>query len=101
MIKLTDLVSQRNALMEVMVETEPTRGDDGTISAQDLHKHFDVNGDGKVDMIDYAAHVIFHLENPQFLAKYRAAAQDRLVNSAMAEKMGKFVQRGYSFPVEN
>ena len=94
MIKLSDLVKQRQAISETLSESNPDTNSDGIISASELHKHFDVNGDGKVDMVDYAAHILFHIENPQYLQQYRAAAQERLVQSPLAARMNKFAHRG-------
>jgi len=94
MIKMSGFIEQQRKAIKEMVAEGPDSNEDGTISAEELHKHFDTNGDGKVDMVDYAAHVLFHIENPQFLRKHMAAAQDRMVNSSIAEKIGKFVERG-------
>ena len=44
---------------------------DGTISPEELYQHFDLDGDGVVTMVDYAAHVDFHCENPELLDQYR------------------------------
>ena len=51
---------------ELPAQTQP----DGSISPEDLHRHFDVNGDGKVCMHDYASHVAFHNEHPEYLEPY-------------------------------
>lgn len=103
MIKLSDLIKKQH---QVISETNPDANADGIISAKELHDHFDVNGDGKVDLVDYAAHILFHIENPQYLQQYRAAAQERLVQSPLAARMNKFSQRGAApgpstYPVEN
>jgi len=58
-------------------ETEPINEDsadenkDGTISPDELYRHFDLDKDGVVTMEDYAAHVDFHCENPELLQPYR------------------------------
>jgi hypothetical protein len=58
-------------------ETDPINEDsadenkDGTISPDELYRHFDLDGDGVVTMEDYATHVDFHCENPELLQPYR------------------------------
>tara|TARA_B110000503_G_scaffold87373_1_gene132744 strand:- start:2301 stop:2951 length:651 start_codon:yes stop_codon:yes gene_type:complete len=44
---------------------------DGIITPEELYQHFDLDGDGVVTMVDYAAHVDFHCENPELLDQYR------------------------------
>jgi len=51
---------------ELPAQTQP----DGSISPEDLHRHFDVNGDGKVCMHDYASQVAFHNQHPEYLEPY-------------------------------
>ena len=48
----------------------PNLEPDGSISPQELYRHFDVDGDGKVDMHDYAQHVDYHCEHPELLEDY-------------------------------
>ena len=43
---------------------------DGSISPEELYHHFDVDGDGRVDMKDYAAHVDYHCEHLELLEDY-------------------------------
>ena len=43
---------------------------DGSISPEELYHHFDVDGDGRVDMKDYAEHVDYHCEHPELLEDY-------------------------------
>ena len=43
---------------------------DGTITPEALHQHFDIDGDGQVDMSDYAEHVDYHCEHPEMLEDY-------------------------------
>ncbi|NDH73409.1 MAG: hypothetical protein EBY53_02565, partial [Rhodobacteraceae bacterium] len=43
---------------------------DGSISPEELYHHFDVDGDGRVDMKDYAEHVDYHCEHPELLDDY-------------------------------
>jgi len=120
-IRLSDLIDQRQAISEVakapatksevkkevpIVESTPDTDGNGMISPSELHSHFDCNGDGKVDIVDYAAHILFHIENPQYLRAYNAAASERLVQSPLAARMNKFAHRGASpgpstFPAEN
>jgi len=90
MIKLSDLIKKQH---QVISEGNPDVNADGIISPKELHDHFDVNGDGKVDLVDYAAHILFHIENPQYLQQYRAAAAERLVQSPLAARMNKFSHR--------
>lgn len=51
-------------------ESPPKTDDEGFISASDLHDHLDIQRRGKVDMHDYAAHVMFHCNRPELLAPY-------------------------------
>ena len=51
-------------------DSPPHVGPDGSISPEELHSHFDVDGDGRVDMHDYAQHVDYHCEHPELLEDY-------------------------------
>ena len=49
---------------------EPETDAYGNLTPQSLYNHFDLNGDGKVDMGEYAAHVNFHCRHPELLDQY-------------------------------
>jgi hypothetical protein len=55
---------------EIKEESPPETDEKGFISPEELHKHLDIQNRGKVDMGDYAAHVMFHCNNPHYLAPY-------------------------------
>ena len=46
----------------------PDEDRDGYLSPEELHKHLDIQNRGKVDIGDYAAHVMFHAQHPEYLA---------------------------------
>lgn len=49
---------------------------DGWLSPSELHQHLDIQKRGKVDLGDYAAHVMFHAHHPEYLAPYVASFND-------------------------
>ena len=51
-------------------EAPPHVESDGSISPESLHQHFDLDGDGQVNMSDYAEHVNYHCEHPEILEDY-------------------------------
>lgn len=46
----------------------PDENEDGKISPQELHHHFDHNNDGVVTMEDYARHIALHQAHPEWLS---------------------------------
>jgi len=46
---------------------EPETDAYGNLTPQSLYQHFDLDGDGVVDMGEYAAHVDFHSRHPEIL----------------------------------
>ena len=56
-------------------ENSADMNQDGVISPEELYQHFDLDGDGVVTMVDYAAHVDFHCENPELLQKERESEE--------------------------
>ena len=55
----------------IVSEGSADENGDGTISPEELYRHFDLDNDGVVTMADYAAHVDFHCENPELLQQAR------------------------------
>ena len=61
--------------------TDPTNIDqngDGAISSDELFAAFDADGDGKISIVDYAAHILFHILNPTVLKPYMNEAHGAL-----------------------
>ena len=58
MEKRLDIPSLRDELGEGSADTN----DDGEISKKELHKHFDLDGDGKVTPDEYNDHIDFHIK---------------------------------------
>jgi hypothetical protein len=56
---------------EGAAEKPPKLNKQGYISPKELHKHFDLNGDGDVDMYEYTDHIDFHARHPELLEKWR------------------------------
>lgn len=52
----------------IVEEDSPDTNGDGWLSPEELHKHLDIQRRGKVDMGDYAAHIMFHAHHPEYLA---------------------------------
>jgi len=75
--------------IEDLNEGSADENHDGVISPDELHKHFDLDGDGVVTMADYAAHVDFHCENPDLLQDARESEE---YISKMEQDRGPFVQ---------
>lgn len=75
--------------VEDLNEGSADENHDGVISPDELHKHFDLDGDGVVTMADYAAHVDFHCENPDLLQDARESEE---YISKMEQDRGPFVQ---------
>jgi hypothetical protein len=51
---------------------------DGMISPEELFQYFDSDGDGTLDMTDFAAHILFHIYNPAILKPYMAEAKKKM-----------------------
>ena len=62
---------------EGAAEKPPKLNKKGNISPKELHKHFDLNGDGDVDMIEYTDHIDFHSKHPELLDKWRQMKKKR------------------------
>jgi len=62
---------------EGAAEQPPKLSKKGTISPKELHKHFDLNGDGDVDMFEYTDHIDFHSRHPELLEKWRQMKKKR------------------------
>ena len=92
-MRLANLIKQEHDIIREELEKENMEINEdclpkvksGKISAADLHKHMDMNDDGKVDIVDFAAAVLFHVENPQHLKPYMEAARERLIDSSRKE----------------
>jgi len=54
------------------IEFEP----DGTISAKELHNHFDLDNNGKVTAQEYIDHIEYHAAHPESLDHYRNLRHD-------------------------
>lgn len=53
---------------EIQEDGSPDTDGDGLLSPSELHQHLDIQKRGKVDLADYAAHVMFHTHHPEYLA---------------------------------
>ena len=62
MKRLKDFLQKENA------DCGPDTDHDGYLSPEELHKHLDIQNRGKVDIGDYAAHIMFHAKHPEYLA---------------------------------
>ena len=51
------------------IDCGPDMDHDGYLSPEELHKHLDIQNRGKVDIGDYAAHIMFHSRHPEYLSK--------------------------------
>jgi len=63
MKRLKDFLQKENA------DCGPDEDHDGLLSPEELHRHLDIQNRGKVDIGDYAAHIMFHAHHPEYLAK--------------------------------
>lgn len=64
MKSLKDFLRKEN----IVEDGSPDTDGDGWLSPEELHKHLDIQQRGKVDMGDYAAHIMFHAHHPEYLA---------------------------------
>lgn len=62
MKRLKDFLHKENA------DCGPDMDHDGYLSPEELHKHLDIQNRGKVDIGDYAAHIMFHSRHPEYLS---------------------------------
>lgn len=62
MKRLKDFLQKENA------DCGPDTDHDGYLSPEELHKHLDIQNRGKVDIGDYAAHIMFHARHPEYLS---------------------------------
>lgn len=62
MKRLKDFLQKEN------YDCGPDEDHDGYLSPEELHKHLDIQNRGKVDIGDYAAHIMFHAHHPEYLA---------------------------------
>jgi hypothetical protein len=53
---------------EIQEGGSPDTDGDGLLSPSELHQHLDIQKRGKVDLGDYAAHIMFHAHHPEYLA---------------------------------
>lgn len=63
MKRLKDFLQKEN------VDCGPDTDHDGYLSPEELHKHLDIQNRGKVDIGDYAAHIMFHARHPEYLSQ--------------------------------
>lgn len=88
----------------------PDLNQDGFLSPSELHQHLDIQKRGAVDMGDYAAHILFHANHPEYLAPYidkfndvqrrHAAGQEMCDNDPVLKKLkGADTLRATSNPV--
>lgn len=63
MKRLKDFLQKENA------DCGPDTDHNGYLSPEELHRHLDIQNRGKVDIGDYAAHIMFHAHHPEYLAK--------------------------------
>lgn len=63
MKRLKDFLQKEN------FDCGPDTDHDGYLSPEELHKHLDIQQRGKVDIGDYAAHILFHSKHPEYLAE--------------------------------
>lgn len=61
---------------EIKEDGSPDTDGDGWLSPSELHQHLDIQKRGKVDLADYAAHVMFHAHHPEYLANVVATFND-------------------------
>lgn len=59
----------KDFLQKESADCGPDENHDGLLSPEELHKHLDIQNRGKVDIGDYAAHIMFHAHHPEYLAK--------------------------------
>jgi len=62
MKRLKDFLQKENT------DCGPDTDHDGYLSPEELHKHLDIQNRGKVDIGDYAAHIMFHAKHPEYLS---------------------------------
>jgi hypothetical protein len=62
MKRLKDFLQKEN------MDCGPDTDHDGYLSPEELHKHLDIQNRGKVDIGDYAAHILFHAKHPEYLS---------------------------------
>lgn len=71
------LLNSSEALQKTQrIVNEESNSCDDSFTKEELYKHFDVNGDGIVDMQDYASHIAFHQARPELLAQHMCDMDD-------------------------
>ena len=76
-----------DATQEKQELTDPETGE---ITPESLYIHFDMNGDGKVDFLDYCAHILYHFEHPELLLPYMKKAEIRLKEAGLEKEVDEF-----------
>jgi hypothetical protein len=89
----------------------PDVNQDGILSPSELHQHLDIQKRGMVDMGDYAAHILFHANHPEYLSPYidkfndvqrrHAAGQEMCEHDPVMKKIksGSMALKATSYPV--
>lgn len=70
------LLNTPKLLENLNTDSKEQNGENHIFTKDELYKHFDINGDGVVDMQDYASHIAFHQARPELLAQHMAKLDD-------------------------
>jgi hypothetical protein len=72
---------------ELNEDGSPDQNEDGWLSPSELHQHLDIQKRGKVDLGDYAAHIMFHAHHPEYLAHVSEKFNDVQKRHAAGEEI--------------
>lgn len=63
---------------------------DDSLSPEEIHRHLDIQKRGKVDLHDYAAHVLFHTHHPELLSALTEDFNDVQRRHAAGQQMDEY-----------